>query len=401
MHRMINLPLKIEKKIEVIKKSEFFRCSSEKLLNELAGLTTELHCMPMEIIVREGDLGSSMYFVVQGHLKVHKGDKIKAELQAFDMFGEFAMLSSEVRLASVSAMEDCILLELTREDIYGLMSRNQELYKKIIEILCRRVREMIELEKKLNQHEKLASLGLLTSGIAHELKNPINFIVNFSSLICESIKELIDAVEKNETGLSIKNDLNEISGVINKIHNHSLRADSIVNGLLSHVHLRSSQFEKTSITHLIKEALQLSLQSFKLKWDDFDVNIHEDYSCNIDLNVVTSDLIRVFINILDNAFYAMHEQKKVNPNFTPKLEVSCQGLPEYVAISFKDNGGGISQTHIDQIFHPFFTTKPTGIGTGLGLSLSYDIITKQHKGKIMVRSDHHEYTEFVIMLPIV
>lgn len=390
--------MNIAEKIEVIKRSQFFIGFSMDILEKLASLTTEHSFDPMVKVINEGELGDSMYFIVQGRLKVHNGDKVRAELKEFDVFGELAMLSSEVRLASVTAVDSSFLLQITRKNIYAVMSENRDFYEKVIDILCRRTRQIIELEKKLNQSEKLASLGLLTSGIAHELRNPLNFIMNFSSLAESLVANLNSSVQKKNSEIELTKELDEIGSILKKIQNHSRRADSIVNGLLSTVHLSDAQFEKIVIPQLIREAIPLTLNSFKSKYPDFEVLIEEKYD-EVQLNVIPKDLIRVFINIMDNAFYAMNERKRQNTQFKPELKIRCQENSEGVVVKFKDNGGGLSQIHLDQIFQPFFTTKPVGAGTGLGLSICYDIITKQHKGKLIANTDNREYTEIIISLP--
>lgn len=393
----------LERKVEAIKRSQFFNFASQKVLEELASSTPEHQYDTNEAVIHEGDLGSSMFIVLEGHLKVHNGDKILAELKTFDFFGELAMLSSEVRLASVTALEPSVLIEVTKENLYSTMSKHQELYEEVIGVLCKRSRQMLKLEKKLSHSEKLAALGLVISGVAHELKNPLNFILNYAVFSYHTLQTILEEIqastdERNET---LKGDLVEVLGLLQKIENHSHRADTIINKLLSHTHLPGAEQEELSIPLLIKKAIELALQSFRGRHPNFHVEILENYDYEHELvKVVPNDLINVFINLLENSFYAMQERKQKDPEFTPMLNITFKAYSNEAKISFKDNGGGISQANFDKIFQPFFSTKPPGEGAGLGLSLCEDIITRQHKGNMIPNTDHCEFTEMIILLPI-
>lgn len=392
----------LEEKIKVIKNSQFLRSASDDIIKELAEGAVERHYLTDESIYNEGDLGNSIFIVAKGHLKVLSDGVIKTELKEYNSFGELSMLTSKVRQVSVAAIEPSIVLEITSETLFQIMDKHHQLYKEVIEVLCQQ--EINNLKEKLAQSEKLASLGLITSGIANELKNPINYILNLSMLAFVCLNETLEFLEKNNKEIDVdkvRYELAEVLKKLQKIQSHSHRANNIVTKLLSHFHLSGFQFERVSIPKLIKQAIELSLDEFKDKNPRFNVEIEEKYDFDHQIcKVAPFDLVRVFINILDNAFYAMNERKKLgDPLYTPTLEIEYKDYTDEVKISFKDNGGGISLSNMDHIFQPFFSTKPAGVGIGLGLPLSYDIITKIHKGSLIVNTDYCDYTKIIILIP--
>lgn len=264
-----------------------------------------------------------------------------------------------------------------------------------------------QLEKTLNhlkstqaqlvEQEKLASLGALAAGVAHEIQNPLNFVNNFSELGTELIDEL--ATEKDEEArLQLLTDLKENLG---KINQHGKRADAIVKNMLMHSRTESGTRQLTDINKLCEEALGFSFHATQAKYKGFSCDIEKHFSTNLEeLSVVPGDISRVVLNMLNNAFYSMY-QKKLNStdsNYKPKLSISTFRGPDRTLITITDNGLGIPADVQQKLFEPFFTTKPANEGTGLGLSISYDII-KAHGGKITVKSDGNE-TAFVIELRI-
>ena len=258
-------------------------------------------------------------------------------------------------------------------------------------------------QAQLIQSEKMASLGELTAGIAHEIQNPLNFVNNFSEvnkdlineLQAERIKPYAERSEQLEDEL-----LNDVKNNEEKILHHGRRADSIVKSMLQHSRLSTGQKEFADINALCDEYLRLSYHGLRAKDKSFNAGFHTDFDETIGrIKVVPQDLGRVLLNLFNNAFYTVNEKKKMSDvSYQPLVLVSTKKLANAIEICVKDNGGGIAQAVIDKIFQPFFTTKPTGSGTGLGLSLSYDIITKEHNGTIAAKSKK-EGAIFIITLP--
>ncbi|MFH1197384.1 MAG: ATP-binding protein [bacterium] len=267
--------------------------------------------------------------------------------------------------------------------------------------------DLKEAQTQLIQAEKMASLGQLTAGIAHEIKNPLNFINNFSELSIDLSKELLEEVESQSDKLDkknvdyIKEILKDIDHNVRKINEHGRRADSIVKGMLLHSRGKSGEKQKTNLNDLLQEYLNLAYHGFRAQDSTFNVKMETKYDATLEpVNVVPQNISRVFLNIFNNGCYSVNEKKKEKKeSFDPLLQVETKNLEDKVEIRIKDNGKGIPQDIIDKIFNPFFTTKPTGKGTGLGLSLSYDIIVQEHKGELKVNSELGEYAEFIITIP--
>jgi signal transduction histidine kinase len=259
-------------------------------------------------------------------------------------------------------------------------------------------------QSQLIQSEKMASLGELTAGIAHEIQNPLNFVNNFSEVNAELIEELKGERLKaeGERNAVLEDELlDDISQNLEKINHHGKRADAIVKGMLQHSRNSSGTKEPTDINALVDEYLRLSYHGLRAKDKSFNAEFKTEFDESIgNINVIPQDIGRVLLNLFTNAFYAVAERKKVNPvNYEPVVTVSTKRGNEKINIIVKDNGMGIPQKVLDKIFQPFFTTKPTGQGTGLGLSMSYDII-KAHGGELKVDTKENEFAEFVLILPI-
>jgi signal transduction histidine kinase len=254
-------------------------------------------------------------------------------------------------------------------------------------------------QAQLIQSEKMASLGELTAGIAHEIQNPLNFVNNFSDVNKELAEELEEELDKGnyEDAQAIVKDLKENE---ERINHHGKRADAIVKGMLQHSRSSSGQKEPTDINALVDEYLRLAYHGMQAKDKTFNVITRTEFDNSIgQINVIPQDIGRVILNLINNAFYAVSEKQKENLNgYEPTVIASTVKGNGKVEIKVRDNGKGISQKILDKIFQPFFTTKPTGQGTGLGLSLSYDII-KVHGGEIKVETKEGIFTEFMIILP--
>jgi signal transduction histidine kinase len=245
----------------------------------------------------------------------------------------------------------------------------------------------------------MASLGELTAGIAHEIQNPLNFVNNFSEVNGELISELIDEAD-NKNYNEVKTIAGEIKGNEEKINHHGKRADAIVKGMLQHSRKNTGQKEPTDINALCDEFLRLSYHGLRAKDKSFNADFKTDFDESIGkINVLSQDIGRVLLNLFNNAFYAVNEKHKAEgERFKPLVSVKTKRLNGKAEITVRDNGSGIPLSIKEKIFQPFFTTKPTGQGTGLGLSLAYDIITKGHNGTIKVESKMDEGTEFTISL---
>jgi len=271
--------------------------------------------------------------------------------------------------------------------------------------------ELKTTQTQLIQSEKMASLGELTAGIAHEIQNPLNFVNNFSDVNTELINELEQEADKGNID-EVKAIAKNIRGNEQKINQHGKRADSIVKGMLQHSRTSSGQREPTDINALCDEYLRLAYHGLRAKDKSFNAKIETDFDKNVgNINIIPQDIGRVILNLINNAFYAVTEKKKTaGEQYQPTVTISTisisspfpEGMPlargRGVEIKVIDNGGGIPQKIVDKIFQPFFTTKPTGQGTGLGLSLAYDII-KAHGGEIKVETNEGGGSTFRIELP--
>ncbi len=265
--------------------------------------------------------------------------------------------------------------------------------------------ELKSTQALLIQAEKMASLGELTAGIAHEIQNPLNFVNNFSEVNKELLAEMKEEIDKGNFE-EVKAIATDVIDNQEKINHHGKRADAIVKGMLQHSRKSSGQKEPTDINALADEYLRLAYHGLRAKDKSFNASLKTDYDESIgNINIIPQDIGRVILNLITNAFYVVGEKKKqIGEGYEPAVTVSTSRSPSFgesrgeVCISVKDNGNGIPQKILDKIFQPFFTTKPTGEGTGLGLSISYDII-KAHGGELKVETKENEGTKFTIHLP--
>ncbi|MEP7252831.1 MAG: ATP-binding protein [Ginsengibacter sp.] len=268
--------------------------------------------------------------------------------------------------------------------------------------------ELKSTQSQLIYSEKMASLGELTAGIAHEIQNPLNFVNNFSEVNRELLAEMREEIVKgNYNSVTIL--AKDVEENEDKINHHGKRADSIVKGMLQHSRAGTGQKEPTDFNALADEYLRLSYHGLRAKDKNFNAEIKTHFDDRIDkINIVPQDIGRVLLNLYNNAFYACAERsrgavndalQKKAPGYKPTVTVRTKKLASGVELSVTDNGSGIPQKAVDKIFQPFFTTKPTGQGTGLGLSLSYDIV-KAHVGEIKVDTKEGEGSEFIVTLPV-
>ncbi|NEU07911.1 two-component sensor histidine kinase [Flavihumibacter sp. R14] len=273
------------------------------------------------------------------------------------------------------------------------------------EVLQTTLNDLKATQMHLVQREKMASLGELTAGIAHEIQNPLNFVNNFAEVSSELLQEF-HKMAFDHLPAEFKAEAEDIYGHVienlDKINHHGKRADSIVKGMLQHSRISTGQKEFTDINELADEYLRLSYHGLRAKDKTFNAVMYENLGRDIPLlSIIPQDIGRVLLNLYNNAFYSVTQKHHLHPeiHFEPSVTVSSEKNGEFVLIRIRDNGTGIPKNVLDKIYQPFFTTKPTGQGTGLGLSLSYDII-KAHGGELKVESKEGEGAEFTISLPI-
>jgi signal transduction histidine kinase len=370
------------------------------------GAITSLICFGM--FFSQGTFDSNAHFLRQ--LTTERGTwftlfwlTITGSVSAY-LAWDFSLTSKALskKLNEVKALSDQNLaMAKEKQDI--LATQNQELEKQVNERTAALSQSIIDLkstQSQLIQSEKMASLGELTAGIAHEIQNPLNFVNNFSEVNQELIDELKEEIDKGNLreASTIADNLKENES---KINLHGKRADGIVKSMLQHSRASAGHQEPTDVNKLVDEYIRLAFHGYRAKIKDFNV----DLDINLDplagsAPIVRQDIGRVILNLLNNAFYAVMERAvKADTAYKPKVSVTTIKENNTVIIEVSDNGSGIPDDKLPKIFQPFFTTKPTGEGTGLGLSLSYDIITKGHGGSLTCDTKPNEYTKFTITLP--
>ena len=258
-------------------------------------------------------------------------------------------------------------------------------------------------QDRLIQTEKLTSLGQLAAGIAHEIRNPLNFVSNFSKLSIDLIAEMNQALSETEMSQELREEVEELTQTLSdnlgKIRRHGLRADSIVKNMLLHARQDGGARRAVDLNSMIEESLSLAYHGARAERSDFNINVERCFDQTIGkVEVYPQELTRVLLNLFSNGFYAAYARTG-EPGFEPCLKVSTKAVGDRVEIRVRDNGNGVPEVLREKLFTPFFTTKPAGEGTGLGLSLSYEIIVKQHDGSLSFDSQTGQFTEFLIALP--
>src|ERR1700733_12286665 len=265
--------------------------------------------------------------------------------------------------------------------------------------------ELGTAQDRLVQTEKLASLGQLTAGIAHEIKNPLNFVNNFSALSSELIDELNDLLKSTALGDKVRAEIDDLTqmlkGNLEKVVQHGKRADSIVKNMLLHSREGSGEHRAADINAIVEESLNLAYHGARAEKPGFNITLQRDLDPKAGMiDLYPQEITRVFLNLISNGFYAATKRKEASEeSFEPTLSAATKNLGNQVEIRIRDNGTGIPQEVKEKMFNPFFTTKPAGEGTGLGLSMSHDIVVKQHGGRIDVATEPGAFTEFIITLP--
>ena len=261
-------------------------------------------------------------------------------------------------------------------------------------------------QDRLIQTEKLASLGQLTAGIAHEIKNPLNFVNNFSALSAELTDELNDVLKPVAMDGKVREEVDELTGMLKdnleKVVQHGKRADSIVKNMLLHSREGSGEHRPADINSLLDESLNLAYHGARAEKGEFNITLQRDFDADAGtIELFPQEITRAFLNLIANGVYAATRRKTEDkePGFEPTLRATTKNLGTTVEIRIRDNGTGIPAEVQEKMFNPFFTTKPAGEGTGLGLSMTHDIIVKQHGGRIDVATEPGQFTEFIIVLP--
>ena len=351
------------------------------------------------------------YFIEYDHLKdslnTSESQNKLFELQSryendqkekqIELLKKTAKLNTTLKNVFIAGSVLLIIIVILIARQYRIKKKSElSINKKNIE-LSETLNDLRSTQAQLIQSEKMASLGELTAGIAHEIQNPLNFVNNFSDVNKELLLEMNSEIGKGNYD-EVRTLAKDIADNEEKINHHGKRADAIVKGMLQHSRSNIGVKEPTDINTLADEYLRLSYHGLRAKDKSFNAKFETDFDNSIGkVNIIPQDIGRVILNLINNAFYAVNEKQNLN-GFEPKVIISTSKHNSKVEIKVADNGNGIPKKVLDKIFQPFFTTKPTGQGTGLGLSLSYDIV-KAHGGEIKVNTKENEGTEFTIVLP--
>ncbi|HVN84037.1 MAG TPA: ATP-binding protein [Candidatus Binatia bacterium] len=366
------------------------------------GLTTRsILCAPLR--ARHGTIG---VIQVLNRRNGIFGDDDLAFLDA--LAGSVAVAIENARLYAQLRASAEQLAEANRTLELKVAARTQELRERNDD-LERTLTQLKNTQQQLIVQEKLASLGALTAGVAHEIRNPLNFITNFAQLAGELTNELRAELDQHRDRFDPKaldnldDTLSDLTQNVRKINEHGQRADRIVQGMLQHARPRTAERQNTDLNALLAEYVNLAYHGLRGQDATFNVTLESDYDPSVGaVPVVPQDIARAFLNLLSNAFYAVQDKKRrfgEGDGFSPTVRVQTNNLGDRVEVRIRDNGNGVPPADREKVFTPFFTTKPPGAGTGLGLSLTHDIVVQQHHGELRLDSEDGAYAEFTIVLP--
>jgi len=270
--------------------------------------------------------------------------------------------------------------------------------------------QIAQLQQQLHVQEKMASLGMLSAGIAHEIQNPLNFVINFSKMserLLNDLNDLVtDCAEKlgEDDASELKDIATDLKENMQKIQEHGQRAISIIQGILLQSRGKENEFLPTDVCQLVHEYVWLSYHAMRANDKNFNISIHEEYQNDIPrLMVIPQDLSRAVLNVMNNACYTVREKSQQNPSdttYTPTITIQVTTQDEQLNIRISDNGMGMTAETQEKLFHTFFTTKPVGQGTGLGMSITHDIIVNKHSGQILVQTEYGQGSTFIFQIPI-
>ena len=392
---------------------EFFRFAivigyDEELLENIALTETEV----LHRYTNRSEKIERRAYIVREFEKTGSEDKFATVPQPKSILAMAVVLSEKLEgffildnFSDVNAFNNSDVEKLSRfrQHAVSAIAKAKTLHK-----LQQKNAEILRTQEQLVVQEKLASLGQLTAGIAHEIKNPLNFVNNFAELSEDLVQDLLEELENQKDSIDkdfanfLQEILDDLAHNASKINHHGKRADGIVQGMLAHSRGKSGEFQEIDINELLEEYVNLAYHGMRARNSEFNVTIEKEYDDSIgNIAVEPQDLSRVFLNLLNNAFDAVDAKFDGEKGMSPTVIVSTKKHANQIEIRIRDNGTGIPENIRKQIFNPFFTTKPTGQGnTGLGLSISHDIITKGHRGELSVETETGKYTEFIIRLPI-
>ncbi|MFN8154521.1 MAG: cyclic nucleotide-binding domain-containing protein [Bacteroidia bacterium] len=431
------------KLVELLSKTSLFRSAEKSLLEQICVMVERITLRANEPLFKKGDPGESMYIIESGKLKVHDGNIEFAELGPADYFGEASLIDNSPRTASVSAKSDASILRLGIRDFFSLLGSNPSMNRLLMKELINRLRnqndavvaefrsreaklqELVELrtkqiveekknvEKKslelelalkelqeaqrlLIHQEKMASLGQLTTGIAHELLNPLNFVNNFSAVSIDLVKELqeLKGIDSITDAVDICNDLLDNLG---RISQHGHRAGEIVRSMAEHSSAFGKEKTEVDVHALINDAVGVSVKTWTNAMNETPFGVEMDLAADPQkTSSVYSDLFRVMINILRNAATAIQDRLATSDKREGLISISTRNEDGKIIVSVKDNGIGIPEVNVEKIFLPFFTTRPTGKGVGLGLSISHQIVTAYGGNLLYVKNGDGATFEMVL-----
>lgn len=423
--------------IKTLEDSTLFRKVSPVMVKELADKMKINAYEPGETIIKKDDEGMNMYFIISGEVKIHDHEHLLARLGVGEFFGEMSILDREPRSMSVTAIGTTTTGSIVRDELFEVINRFPGMTVELIGFLSRRLRKLnkfmveqlrnrekelellvdertaalakknAELEEailkiresqqQLIMQEKLASLGSLTAGVAHELHNPLNFVNNFTELSLE----LINDPEGHDENGDILINASTIKNNLQKILQHGQRAETIIKSMIMHSNSGSGKKTATDINDLCNQSLSIVSYATANNSPGCSVRIEKFFEAGLPLiNLIPRDISKALINLLNNSFYEVIRMwKKEGVNFEPRIGITTSRDNNLVNVVIEDNGGGVDPLIRDKIFEPFFTTKPSGDGVGLGLSISNDIV-RAHGGTLTYKRTANGLSRFTVALPV-